>query len=147
MAGFSNEYERLITRLIFNAKAMTDIAASAGTTDLWVSLHESDPGDTGKQGNGEVASTTYTEYLRVQVMRTTTGFTAETTQGNASPVENIDFAQHTATSTGTLTHAAIGVTSATTDADYIAAGALSPTINLSQNVTPRITTGSSFTLD
>jgi len=65
----------------------------------------------------------------------------------ADPVANIDFPQNTSTSTGTFTHASIGVTSASTGAKIIAAGTISPNINFSQNVTPRLTTASSFTLD
>jgi len=149
MAGFNDEFESDLTRLIFNAVAIANIAdnaASAPLTNLWVALHSGDPGDTGTQGTLE---TTYSDYERVITTRATStgGWATSTTVGQASPVSNIDFPQHTGASTETATHASVGVTSAATDAKILAAGALSPVIQISQNVTPRITTGSSFTLD
>jgi hypothetical protein len=87
----------------------------------------------------------YAQYTRISVARTTGGWVV--TNNSVSPVANIDFPQNTSTSTGTFTHASIGVTSASTGAKIIAAGTISPNINFSQNVTPRLTTASSFTLD
>ena len=143
--SFSDTFEDNILNLLLAAQAISQIAdnaASSASTELWVSLHESDPGDTGTQGTGE---TSYTGYARVAVARTTGGWTVSS--GSASPVSAITFGQATSTSTGTLTYAAIGMTSASTGGDIIASGAISPNINFSQNVTPSLTTGSSFTLD
>lgn len=146
MAGFSDTYESNILKLLLNATAIANIAdntATAPATVLWVSLHTADPGDTGFQGTSESA---YTGYTRISVARTTAGWTVGAA-GNASPVAAVTFPQATSTSTSTVTHAAIGLSSATTAGIIIASGALSPTISISQNVTPSLTTSSSFTLD
>ena len=146
MAGFSDTYEAAILNLLLAAKAIANIAdnaAAAPATVVWVSLHTADPGDTGTQGTNESA---YAGYTRISVARTTGGWTVTGVTG-ASPVAAITFPQATSTSTSTITHAGIGLSSATTAGILIASGALSPTINISQNVTPSLTTGSSFTLD
>lgn len=145
MAGFSDTYEDYVLDLLLAAVPIPEIAdnaASSASTELWVSLHTADPADTGTQGTNE---TSYTGYARTAVARTTGGWVVSS--GSASPVAAITFGQATSTSTGTLTHAAIGLTSSTTDGDIIASGTISPNINFSQNVTPSLTTGSSFTLD
>lgn len=145
MAGFSDTFENSILNLVLAAQGIAEIAdntATSATTELWVSLHTADPGDTGTQGTNE---TSYTGYARVAVARTTGGWAVAS--GGASPVADIGFGQATSTSTGTLTHCAIGLTSATTDGTIIASGTISPNINYAQNVTPNLTTGSSFTLD
>jgi hypothetical protein len=145
MAGFSDTTEANILNLWLCAKAVANIAdnaASSPNTATWVSLHTADPGDTGTAGTNELAATGYT---RISVTRTTAGWTVS--GGSAQPVAAITFPQLTSTSTGTITHAAIVMTSATTAGIIIASGAVSPNINFSQNVTPSLTTGSSFTLD
>lgn len=145
MAGFSDTFENDVCKLIFNAVAIGNIAdnaASSPLTNLWCSLHTADPGDTGTQGTNEGG---YAQYTRISVARTTGGWVV--TSNSVSPVANIDFPQNTSTSTGTFTHASIGVTSASTAGKILAAGTISPNINFSQNVTPRLTTASSFTLD
>jgi len=145
MAGFSDTFENDLCKLIFNGTAISLIAdntATTPTTDLWVALHESDPADTGTQGTGETA---YTGYTRIAVDRVSTGWAV--TNNSVSPNATITYPQATSTSTGTLTYASIGLTSATTDGKIIASGALTVSINYSQNVTPSLTTGSSFTLD
>lgn len=145
MAGFSDTFENDLCKLIFNAVAITNIAdnaAAAPLTNLWMSLHTADPGDSGVQGTNEGG---YAQYTRISVARTTGGWVV--TNNSVSPVANVDFPQNTSTSTGTFTHASIGITSASTSTKYLAAGTISPNINFSQNVIPRLTTGSSFTLD
>jgi len=145
MAGFSDTMENNLCKLIFNAVAIANVAdnaAAAPSTSLWVALHESDPADAGTQGTGETA---YTGYARSQVIRTTAGW--EVTGGSVVPAASVTFPQATSTSTGTLTYASIGLTSATTAGIIVASGAISPTIAYQQNTTPSLTTGSSFTLD
>jgi hypothetical protein len=147
MAGFSDRFESDVTRLIFNAAAIANIAdnaAAAPSTNLWVSLHTADPTDAGDQGTNE---TTYGGYTRIGVARTTGGWVCSTSVGQANPVANIDFPTNTSTSTGTITHAAVGLTSASTSGKVIAAGTLDVSINFSQNVMPRLTTASTFTID
>ena len=146
MAGFSDNYEADILNIYLAAKNLTTDLAIASTTitSLWMGLHTADPGDTGTQGVSEGG---YAQYTRIAVNRSTTGWAVSTSVGSASPVANIDFPQNTSTSTGTFTYGSIGITSASTSGKIIASGALSPSVNFSQNVTPRLTTGSSFTLD
>lgn len=150
MAGFSSTYESNIENLIFCAKGITNIAdntATAPLTNLWIALHTADPGDGGTQGTNEGG---YTAYARVSVARTTVGWTVAASGGgvtSVSPNASITFPQVATTSTGTFTFASIGVTSASTAGTIIASGPISPNINFSQNVTPVLTTASSFTLD
>lgn len=145
MAGFSDTFETSILQLLLNATAIANIAdnaASSPSTSIWVALHTADPTDSGTQGSNEAS---YTGYTRIATARTTDGWTVAS--GAASPVSAVTFGQATSTSTSTITHASLGMTSATTDGAIIASGAISPNINISQNVTPSLTTGSSFTLD
>lgn len=140
MAGFSDDLERALMQLLFNNVALT--TPSTTVTTLWGALHTGDPADAGTQGTNEGG---YAQYTRISVARTTGGWVV--TNNSVSPVANIDFPQNTSTSTGTFTHFSIGVTSASTAGMIIAAGTISPNISFSQNVTPRLTTASSFTLD
>ncbi len=145
MAGFGDTFENDLAKLIFNGTAIANIADNAGSspsTALHVALHTSDPGDTGTQGTNEVS---YTGYARVAVARTTSGFVV--TNNSVSPVSAIDFPSQTSTSTGTITHASIGLSSDSTGGKIIASGTISPNINHGSGVAPRITTGSSFTID
>lgn len=144
MAGKSDTFENDILALIFNAVTITNIATNAASplTSLWVALHTADPGDAGTQGTSEGG---YAQYTRIAVARTTTGWAL--TGNSISPVAAISFPQETATTTGTFTYASVGVTSGSTASKILYAGALSPTINFGQNVTPSITTGSSITED
>lgn len=146
MAGFSDQTEAIITNAVLaNKNLSTDlVVASTVTANLWMTLHTADPGDTGTAGVSEGG---YAAYTRIAVARSTTGFACSTSAGNASPVATVSFPQVATTTTGTFTYAGIAMTSATTDGQIVAYGALSPSINFSQNVTPQITTGSSFTLD
>lgn len=144
--SFGSQFASDLTKLIFNAAAIANVAdnaAASPSTALWVSLHTADPGSTGTQGNSEGG---YAQYARVSVARTTGGWSCSTSAGLANPVANIDFPQNTSTSTGTFAYAAVGLTSASTSGKIIASGALSVNINYAQNVTPRLTTASTFTL-
>jgi hypothetical protein len=137
-------YEADILNLALNAIAISSFAATAGTTTLWNALHTADPSG-GNQTTQEVSSATFTGYSRVASSRTSgawsvTGFAPAT----ASPSNAITWAQLTSTSTGTATYWSIGHSSAGTGKIYYS-GQLSPSINLGQNVTPQITTGSSVT--
>lgn len=146
MAGFADQTEADILNVLLAAKNLSTSVFTASTTftSVWASLHTGDPGDAGTQGVSEVS---YTGYTRIAVTRSTTGWATSTSVGTANPVANIDFPQNTSTSTGTITYAALGWTSASTAGQIIASGQVSPSINFSQSVQPRLTTGSSFTLD
>lgn len=138
-----NTFENDLLRLIFNATAIANIADNAATsplTNLHVSLHTADPGETGDQTTSE---TSYTSYARVAVARTSGGFTV--TANSVSPVANIDFPACTG-GTATITHFGIGTASSGTG-KLLYKGAVSPTISVSTGVTPRLTTSSAVTED
>lgn len=143
----ANTYEQDILKLLLNGTAIANVADNASSspiTALWVALHESSPGEAGTQGTNE---TSYTGYSRIAVTRSTAGFTVTTggTDGaSAKFVSDVTFGEATSTSTGTLTHFSVGQTSASTGGKVFYYGAISPTINYGQNVTPNLTTGSSI---
>ena len=136
----TNAWENALLLLTFNNVNVADIGDATGlrgsTTagSFFVSLHTSDPGEAGSQAANEIS---YTGYARVAVARTVGGFSVS---GNAVQfASNVDFGACTAGS-GTATHFSIGVASsgATT---VLYKGALSPTIAVSNGVTPRINAG------
>ena len=139
-----NTFENDWLKLIFNATAIANIADNAATsplTNLYVSLHTADPGETGDQTTSETA---YTGYARVAVARTTGGWTV--TNNSVSPVANIDFGECTASPGSAITHAAIGTASSGTG-KVLYKGALSASITMAVGVIPRIASGSTITED
>lgn len=144
----SNFLENAILKLIFNATAIANIADNAAAsplTNLFWALHTADPGDAGDQTTSEA---TYTSYARVAVARTTGGMTASTS-GSTSPVANVNFPAATGPTLPTvvtITHFSIGVvTSGTSKILY--SGTVTPNINVSNGVQPRLTTASTITED
>lgn len=136
-------FENDLLKLIFNATAIANIADNAATsplTNLYVSLHTADPGETGTEATNEIA---YTSYARVAVARTSGGWTV--TANSVSPAADIVFPAGTGGS-GTATHAAVGV-AASGATKILYKGAISPTIVCGNGITPRITTASTFTED
>jgi hypothetical protein len=135
-----------VLNLLLCAKAIANIADNAGSspsTSLWVALHTADP-SSGTQGTNEISPTGYT---RIAVARSTTGWAVSGSgPASASPVAAITYAILTSTSTGTITHASVGLTSSTTAGKIVGNGPVTPNINYGQNVTPQLTTSSSFTL-
>ncbi len=137
-------FENDFLKLVYNATAIANIADNAAAsplTNLQVSLHTADPGETGNQTTSEIA---YTGYARVAVARTTGGWTV--TANSVSPVSVISFGAMTAGAGGTATHAAVGTASSGTG-KILHSGALSPTINVVNGVTPQIATTSTITED
>lgn len=101
-----------ILALIFNATAWADIAendSSSPATNLYLSLHTADPGVGGSQTTNE---TSYTNYARIAVARTTGGWDAPS-GGATANAALAQFAQCGA-SGATLTHVAIGTASSGT---------------------------------
>jgi hypothetical protein len=138
-----NTFENDLLKLIFNATAIGNIAdnaASSPLTNLYVSLHTADPGEAGDQTTSEIS---YTGYARVAVARTTGGWTV--TNNSVSPVANIDFGACTAGS-GTATYFAVG-TASSGAGKLLYSGAVSPSLAVSNGVTPRLTTASTVTED
>jgi hypothetical protein len=138
----SNTFDNDWLKLVFNAVAIANIAdnaASSPLTNLFVALHTADPTAAGTQNSNEIS---YTGYARVSVARTTGGWTV--TGGSVSPVAAITFGAMTAGVGGTATFFSVGVAvSGATKILY--SGAISPTILISNGVTPQLTTASTVT--
>lgn len=136
-ATFDND----LLKMIFNAVPianMADNAASAPLTNLYVSLHTADPTSAGNQTSSEVA---YTGYARVVVARTSSGWTVS---GNTVvPAASITFPACTA-GTATATNWSVGTASSGTG-KLLYTGSISPSIAISNGVTPLLTTASTIT--
>jgi len=141
--SISDTTETAIMALVFNATAWgnyADNAASSPQTNIHVGLHTADPADAGTMTTSESA---YTSYARVNVARTSGGWTV--TGGSVSPVANIDFPAGTGGS-GTITHFSTGKTGGGATA-ILWSGTLTPNIVSGNGVTPRISTATTITLD
>lgn len=139
----SDTFENDFLKLIFNATAIANIAdnaASSPVTNLYVSLHTADPGETGNQTTNE---TSYTSYARAAVARSGSGWTV--TNNSVSPAAAITFPECTG-GTATITHFGIG-TALTSTGKLLYKGSISPTISVATGVTPRLTTSSTITED
>lgn len=141
--SMSNTTETAVLALIFNATAWAnyaDNAASSPQTNIHTALHTADPGETGTMSTSEAA---YTSYARVNVARTSGGWTVS---GNSvSPVANIAFPAGTGGS-GTVTHFSAGKTGGGA-ADILVSGTVTPNIVTGNGVTPQLTTATTITLD
>jgi len=122
-----------LLKLLFNATAWANIAdnaASAPLTNLYISLHTADPGTGNSQATNE---TSYTNYTRVAVVRTSGGWTVATnTAVNAALVQ---FPQCGATG-ATLTFVAIG-TAASGAGNVLYAGALNSALTVANGIQPQ----------
>ena len=138
-----NTFENDLMLMIFNGTAIANLcdnAASSPLTNLYVSLHTSDPGETGSQTTSEC---TYTGYARVAVARTSGGWTV--TANSVSPVATISFPQASA-GTNTATHFAIG-TASSGAGKILYSGTVTPNVSISTGVTPQLTTSTAITED
>lgn len=141
--SISNTTETAIMKLVFQAVAWGNYADNAATspeTNIVVALHTADPGDAGTASTSEI---TYTSYARVNVARTTGGWTESS--GTITPVANIDFPAGTGGS-GTATHFSTGKSGGGASA-ILFSGTVTPNIVCGSGVTPRLTTASTITLD
>lgn len=135
--SLGNTFENDLAKLIFQATAIANVAdnaASSPLTNLYVSLHTADPGEAGDQTSNE---TSYTNYARVAVARTSGGWTVST--NNVSNAAEIAFAQCGATG-ATITHVGIG-TASSGAGKLLCSGALTSNLAVSQNITPRFAIG------
>lgn len=138
-----NTFENDWLKLIFNATAIANIADNASSsplTNLYVSLHTSDPGEAGGQTTNE---TSYTSYARVAVARSGSGWTV--TNNSVSPAAEISFPACTG-GTATITHFAVGTASSSTG-KLLYSGTVTPNISVSSGVTPKLTTSTAITED
>jgi hypothetical protein len=141
--SMTNYLENALLELLLNGEPITGLADDAATsplTELYLSLHTSDPGEGGDQTTNEIA---YTGYERVAVSRTTAGWTVV---GNvANLTANVEFPLGTGGS-GTATYVGVG-TAATGAGTLLLKGALDPVIVCGAGYIPRLTTASTITFD
>jgi hypothetical protein len=143
----STQYARDVLDLFFNATAIANVAQNTATspaTATPIALHTADPGVAGLQTTSEIS---YTGYARVNQTRSTAagGWVAADASGVTRPNGNIDFGAMTAGTGGTVNFASIGTTPSTTANKIIMYGAVSPTISVTNGVTPRLTSTSTIT--
>lgn len=123
-----------ILALIFNATAWADIAendSSSPNTNLYLSLHTADPGVGNNQTTNE---TSYTNYTRVAVVRTTSGW-AVPSSGATSNAALVQFPTCGA-SGATLTYVAIG-TASSGAGTVLYAGALNSSLAVANLIQPQ----------
>lgn len=128
-----------VLALIFNGTAWADIAendSSSPLTNLYVSLHTGDPG----VGNSQLTNegTIYTNYTRIAVARTTSGWDVPSGAATANAAL-IQFPQCGA-SGATITHVAIG-TASSGAGTVLYAGALSSPLTVSNGIQPQFAAG------
>lgn len=134
----TNSFENSILGLIFEATAIANIAddaSSAPATNLYISLHTADPGETGDQATSE---TTYTGYARQTVSRDSSGWTVAS--GAATNDSEITFAQCTASPGNDITHVGIGLSSSGAGT-LLVYGALDSAITMQVGSTPIFSAG------
>lgn len=126
-----------ILKLIFNATPwanMADNAASSPYTNLYLSLHTADPGTGNNQTTNE---TSYTNYVRIAVIRTSAGWTVSS--NTASNAALAQFAQCGATG-ATLTYVAIG-TNVSGAGNVLYSGALNSALTVANGIQPQFSIG------
>jgi hypothetical protein len=141
--SIGNTTENDLLKLLFNATAIANVADNASSsplTNIHVALFEADPGEAGDLSTNEAD---YTSYARVNVARTSGGWTV--TANSVSPVANIDFPAGTG-GTGTITHFATGKTGGGAATLHFS-GTVTPNIVSGNGITPRLTTATAITLD
>ena len=141
MAGTGATFANDLLKLIFQATAIANVAINATSspiTNIYASLHTADP-VAGDQTTSEAA---YTSYARVAVARTSGGWTVSA--NTVVPVAAITFPAATGGSE-TETFAGLGK-SVSGAGELFFCGAISPTIAVSNGVTPSLTTATTLTL-
>lgn len=127
-----------ILALIFNATAWADIAendSSTPATNLYLSLHTADPGVGNNQTTNE---TSYTNYARIAVARTTSGWDVPS-GGATANAALAQFAQCGVTG-ATITHVAIG-TASSGAGTVLYAGELSSSLAVANGIQPQFAAG------
>lgn len=119
----------------------TGIVGSGTAGSLDVSIHISDPGETGTQTTGEIS---YSPYARQPVARSTSAWTV--TGSSVSPAATISFPQMSSGTGGTVAFWGVG-SALTGTGELLYSGSVSPTFLVSAGVTPQLTTGSAVTED
>ena len=142
--GFSNDYERLVLRLLFRNEDIIELGdvngcfGSATAGNLYVVLHTADPTEAGDQTTNEVV---YTGYQRVAVPRSSTDWSSV---GNV--ITNASLVQFPTCTGGsaTATHFSVGVddSSLLFLPRIIAYGALASPLTIVSGIQPQFAAGS-----
>jgi hypothetical protein len=144
--SISDTSESAILSLIFNATTWANYAINATTTpetNIICALHTADPGDAGTQSTSEA---TYSSYARVNVARTSGGWTISgTNPTQAAPVAAINFPAGTGGS-GTVTYFSTGKSGGGAT-PILFSGTVTPNIATGNGVTPSLSTATTITLD
>ena len=143
----TNAFETDLLKLIFTNVSAPNVGDATGlvksTTDgvFWISLHTSDPGETGDQTTNEAG---YTSYARVSVVRTTSGWSVS---GNTAT--NVNAITFPACTGGSSTVTYFGIGSASSGAGHLFfSGALAASLAVSNGITPSVAaSGLSATAD
>ena len=136
----SNSWENGLQLLTFNNTTFagvgdaTGLVGSTADGNLYISLHTADPGEAGSQSTSE---TTYTNYVRVAVVRTSSGWTVSTNA--VSNAAAISFAACGATG-ATLTYFGVGTASSGAGI-LLYSGALTASLIVSSGITPAFAIG------
>lgn len=141
--SMSDATENALLLLIFNATAWAnyaDNAASTPQTNISIAGHTADPGEAGTQSTSEIA---YTSYARVNVARTSGGWTVAA--NSVSPAATIAFPAGTGGS-GTMSYFSAGKTGGGAT-PILFSGTVTPNITCGNGVTPQLTSASSISLD
>jgi hypothetical protein len=138
--------ENALLLLIFNAMLWANYAINASAspeTNIACALHTADPGDAGSQ---DTSAITYASYARVNVARTSGGWTV--TANSVSPVAAINFPAGTGGS-GTASYFSTGKASVTSGSNppILWSGTVTPNIVTGSGVTPSLSTATTITLD
>lgn len=145
IVGKSDSWENALLLLLFNntnAANVGDATGLRGSTtagSLYLSLHTADPTEAGDQTTNEIA---YTGYARVAVARSGAGFTVTTNSVVLAAAAT--FGQMTAGAGGTVTFFGLGTASSGAGV-LLYGGAVSPTIAVTNGVSPQLTTGTTIT--
>lgn len=145
--SISNTTEVAILSLTFCATTWANYAINATATpetNIVCALHSADPGETGTMATTEIV---YTSYARVNVARTTGGWTVNGTNGTCSPVAQISFVIAGAATTPTSAPFFSTGKSGGGASAILWSGSLVPSITISTGVTPVLTTSTTITLD
>lgn len=142
MSSISNTFANELALLLFNNTDIANVGDVAGLQNsvtagsLFVSLHTSDPGDAGTAVTNEAA---YPSYARVGVARSGAGWTVALR--NATNAADIVFPTRSGVGIETQTHWAI-VKESSGASVILFKGALSASLDVSNNIAPRIIAGS-----
>lgn len=140
----SNTLENSLLELLFKATLFANVAINATSspiTNLYVSLHTSDPGEAGDQTTNEIS---YTNYARVAVARSGSGWTV--TNNQVVPAAEIAFPASAGGAGGTVTHFGIGTDSSGTGR-LLFSGTVTPNLAVASGVTPKLTPATAVTLE